>query len=137
MKLIQVMYSIFTQDFLRELQECQMNTAEDHLQPFQLLKHRPVMYLHIFQLTLYLSQMDRYILRQRCSTLVSDQLLMPVFQYHELVVLLRLRLLRRLQHLSVQSLPSTESLLHSHSLVQNSMLILRRSLHRANVSERC
>ena len=25
--------SIFTQDFLRELQECQMNTAEDHLQP--------------------------------------------------------------------------------------------------------
>ena len=85
----------------------------------------------------YLSQMDRYILRQRCSTLVSDQLLMPVFQYHELVVLLRLRLLRRLQHLSVQSLPSTESLLHSHSLVQNSMLILRRSLHRANVSERC
>ena len=107
------------------------------LTAFQLLKHRPVMYLHIFQLTLYLSQMDRYILRQRCSTLVSDQLLMPVFQYHELVVLLRLRLLRRLQHLSVQSLPSTESLLHSHSLVQNSMLILRRSLHRANVSERC
>ena len=107
------------------------------LTAFQLLKHRPVMYLHIFQLTLYLSQMDRYILRQRCSTLVLDQLLMPVFQYHELVVLLRLRLLRRLQHLSVQSLPSTESLLHSHSLVQNSMLILRRSLHRANVSERC
>ena len=125
------------QDFLREQQECQMNMVEVHLQHFQSSKLRQEMFQHIFLLMLYLSQMDRYILRQRCLIQVSDLLLMPDCLYHELVVQHRLRLLRRLLLLSVQSLPSTESLHHSHSLVQSLMLILRKSLHRAKESERC
>ena len=132
-----MMYSIFIQDFLREQPECQMNTVEVHLQHFQLLKLRQEMFQHIFLLMLFLSQMDRYILRQKCLIQVSDQLLMPVCLYHELVVQHRLRLLRRLLLLSVQSLPSTESLHHSHSSVQSLMLILRKSLHRVKESERC
>ncbi len=81
---------------LREQPECQMNTVEVHLQHFQLLKLRQEMFQHIFLLMLFLSQMDRYILRQKCLMQVSDQLLMPVCLYHELVVQHRLRLLRRL-----------------------------------------
>ena len=89
------MYSIFIQDFLREQQECQMNTAEVHLQHFQSSRLRQGMFQHIFLLMLFLLQMDRYILRQRCLIQASDQLLMPDCLYHELVVQHRLRLLRR------------------------------------------
>ena len=136
-RLILEMYSIFIQDFLREQQECQMNTAEVHLQHFQSSRLRQGMFQHIFLLMLFLLQMDRYILRQRCLIQASDLLLMPDCLYHELVVQHRLRLLRRLLLLSVQSLPSTESLHHSHSLVQSLMLIPRKSLHRVRESERC
>ena len=53
------------------------------------------MFRHIFLLMLFLLQMDRYILKQRCLIQASDQLLMPDCLYHELVVQHRLRLLRR------------------------------------------
>ena len=94
-RLILEMYSIFIQDFLREQQECQMNTAEVHLQHFQSSRLRQGMFRHIFLLMLFLLQMDRYILKQRCLIQASDQLLMPDCLYHELVVQHRLRLLRR------------------------------------------
>ena len=47
------------------------------------------MYLHTSQRTLFPSQMDRSIWKQRCLTQVSDQRSMPDFLYHELVDLHR------------------------------------------------
>ena len=52
------------------------------------------MFLHIFRQTLFLSQMVRSIWKQKCLMPDSDLLSMPVFLYHELVVLPRLRRLK-------------------------------------------
>ncbi len=89
------MYSIFIQDFLRE-QRMSDEYGGGSLTALPIIETQAGMFQHIFLLMLFLLQMDRSILRQRCLIQASDLLLMPDCLYHELVVQHRLRLLRRL-----------------------------------------
>ena len=67
----------------------------------------------------------------------SDLLSMPVFLYHELVVLPRLRRLKRLQRQSVWNWHSTGNWHLLLSLVQNWMQIQRKSSHRVKELRKC
>jgi len=99
--------------------------------------HRQAMFLHIFRQTLFLSQMVRSIWKQKCLMPDSDLLSMPVFLYHELVVLPRLRRLKRLQRQSVWNWHSTGNWHLLLSLVQNWMQIQRKSSHRVKELRKC
>jgi hypothetical protein len=103
-----VMFSIYIPVFLREPLRWTSSTVVDLLLPFQLLRLKQVMYLLIFQQTLFLLQMVKSSWKLNSSIKVLDQPSMSVFPSVESDLLPRLRLWNKLLVQWSSILPNTE-----------------------------
>lgn len=107
-KLIQEMCFISTVDCWRELPKWTPISEVDLWLPYQLLKPRPVMCLHISQLTLFPSLTDKFSWKPNCSSKELDQLSMSVCPCLESVQPLKLLLWNRLPVNLNWNWPNTE-----------------------------